>query len=118
MGSFDLSYDEEEDVLEITFALYDELTARTVPLNDNIFLFADLGLQNVWGLSFYSYSKLLQVSETEFTALRDVTEAQRNLVLALLGREPASYFFHITYPDALIARVDAPNLRSLIQGSS
>lgn len=114
MGSFELSYDAEEDVLEITFALYDESVARTVPLNDNIFLFTDLGLQSTWGLSLYSYSKLLEVSETEFTALRDMTEAQRNLVLRLLSKAPASHFFDITYPEALIARVDAPDLRSLI----
>lgn len=115
MASFDISYDAEEDVLEITFALYDEGSARTVPLNDNIFLFTDLALQNAWGLSFYSYSKLLQVSETVLTALAGMTEAQRNLVLRLLSREPASLFFDITYPEALIARVEAPNVRRLVR---
>ena len=117
MGSFDLSYDCDEDVLEITFTLYDEQVARTVPLNDNILVFSDLALQNVWGISFYSFSKLLGVSETEFTAIRELTEAQRNLVLNLLSREPASLFFDITYPDALIARIKAPNLQRLVQSS-
>jgi hypothetical protein len=115
MSSFDLSYDSEDDVLEITFGLYDETVARTVPLNDNILLFSDLALQTVWGISFYSYSKLLEVSETEFTLLGEMTESQRGLVLRLLSREPASYFFDITYPDTLIARIVAPNLRRLIR---
>ena len=114
MPSFDLTYDAEEDVLEVTFGLYDENMAKTVPLNDNIFLFTDLTLQNVWGVSFYSYSKLLQVSETELDALREITDRQRDLVMGLLSREPASLFFDITYPDALIARLEAPSLRSLI----
>ena len=118
MSSFDISYDADEDVLEVTFALYDEHVARTIPLNDNIFFFADLGLQAVWGISFYSFSKLLDVSETEFTALTELTEAQRNLVLRLLSREPASHFFDITYPEALLARVSAPNLRSLIHAGA
>jgi len=114
MTSFDLSYDSDEDVLEITFALYDEQVARTLPLNDNILIFTDLGLQSIWAIHLYSFSKLLEVSETEFTALQDMTEAQRGIVLRMLSREPASLFFDITYPDALIARVRAPNLQSLV----
>lgn len=114
MPSFDLTYDAEEDVLEVTFGLYDENMAKTIPLNDNIFLFSDLTLQTVWGISFYSYSKLLQVSETELDALRDIPDRQRDLVLRLLARAPASLFFDITYPDALIARLAAPSLHSLI----
>ena len=59
----------------------------------------------------------VEVSETEFTAIKDIPEAQRALVLHLLSREPASHFFDITYPDALIARILAPKLQSLVQSS-
>jgi hypothetical protein len=118
MASFDLSYDSEDDVLEITFAIFDENVARTVPLNDNIFVFSDLTLQHVWALTFYSFSKLFEVSETEFTALKDLTELQQTKVLSLLSREPASDFFDITYPEQLVARLRAPNLWTLIQSGS
>ena len=115
MPSFDLTYDSEDDVLEVTFAVYDENIARTVPLNDNILIFSDMALQSVWALSFYSFSKLLDVSETEFSAIRDLTEVQQALVLGLLSREPASLFFDITYPDVLVARIRAPGLQQLIR---
>jgi hypothetical protein len=66
MATFEMTYDEVEDVLEVTFAAFDERFSRTVALNDHIFLFTDLSFQTVWGLTFYSYSRLLGVSETDF----------------------------------------------------
>ena len=41
MASFELIYEAEEDVLEVTFAVFDENFARTIPLNDNIILYTD-----------------------------------------------------------------------------
>jgi len=114
MSSFDISYDEEEDVLEVTFGEPDEAVTRTLPLNDNILIHSEITLQNLWGLSFFSYSKLLGVSETEFTSISALTQAQQDLVIRLLSTEPGSLFFDVTYPDALIARIKTPNLRSLI----
>ena len=115
MNAFEISYSADEDVLEVTFAVYDENTAKTIPLNDNIFLFSDMSLQSVWAISFYSFSKLLEVSETEFTALNDLTEKQQAIVLNLLSREPASHFFDITYPDVLVARIKAPSIEQLVR---
>jgi hypothetical protein len=115
MGSFDLTYDGEQDVLEITFEVFDENFTRTLSLNDHIFVFTDLALQTVWGLTFYSYSRLLGVSETEFTALRDQPEELVTNALALLYRPPASRFFDVTDPEGLIARVCAPNIQTLIE---
>ena len=114
MSSFDISYDDEEDMLEVTFGMPDESLSRTVPLNDNILIHTDLTLRILWGFSFFSYSKLLGVSETEFTSLTSLTESQQNLVIGLLITEPGSYFFDVTYPDSLIARLKTPNLQSLI----
>ena len=115
MGSFDLAYDAEQDVLEIIFEVFDESFARTLSLNDHVFVFTDLALQTVWGLTFYSYSRLLGVSETEFTALRDQPDELVATVLVLLSRPPASRFFDVTDPEGLIARVCAPNIQALIE---
>jgi hypothetical protein len=115
MSSFEMAYDADEDVLEITFAHYDENFARTITLNDHIFVFTDLGMQTVWGLTFYSYARLLGVSETDFTALREVTDAQAEQILRLLSVPPASLFFDLTDPERLIARVGAPKVQALIE---
>ena len=93
MASFEMRYDEEEDVLEVTFNVFDEAFAHTVALNDHIFLFTDLGLQAVWGLTFYSFSRLLGVSETEFTALKELSDRRVDSILALLSNPPAACFF-------------------------
>src|SRR5207302_8524731 len=98
----------------VTFAFYDETFARTIPLNDHIFLYSDPGLGAVWGITLYSYSRLLEVSETELPALRDLSEEQVQACFNLLARPPASPFFDLTYPDQLIARVKSPGLISLI----
>jgi hypothetical protein len=116
MGYLDLAYDPDEDVLEVTFSVFDEQFARTVTLNDHIFLFTDLSTQKAWGLTFYSYRHLLGVSETEFTALKDLPQDQVGTVLAVLSQYPASEFFDLTDPDGLIARVLAPRLTSLLFG--
>src|SRR5262245_35949862 len=113
MATFDMAYDAEEDVLEVTFSVFDEHFARTLSLNDHIFVFADLGLQAVWGLTFYSYARLLGVSETEFTALKELPEEQVDAILALLSRPPASHFFDLTDPGGLIARLRAPDVQTL-----
>ena len=115
MPSFELSYEEDEDVLEVTFDLYDEAFARTIPLNDHIFLFTDLAMGAVWGMTLYSFSRLLGVSETELSSLRDMPEDQAESCLALLSRAPASLFFDLTDPSGLIARVRAPGIASLIE---
>ncbi len=118
MPSFDLTYDADEDFLEVTFAVFDENFSRTVSLNDHIILFTDLGLQTVWGLTFYSFSRLLGVSETDLTALRELPDPQVRTILDLLAVPPASHFFDVTDPTGLIARVSAPSLSSLIENET
>ena len=114
MPSFELSYDEDDDVLEVTFAIFEESFARTVPLNDHIFLYTDLSFSAVWGITLYSYSRLLGVSETELSSLRELPEEQADSLLPLLSRPPASHFFDVTDPGRLIARVRGPNLTALL----
>jgi len=115
MPSFEMHYAEEDDLLEVTFADYDESFCRTVPLNDHIFVHTDLGLGAVWGITFCSFSRLLGVSETEFTSLSEVSEAQAGAVLGLLARPPASHFFDLTDTSGLLARVRTPRVEDLVK---
>jgi hypothetical protein len=117
MPSFELRYDEDNDVLEVTFASPDERLARSFALNDHIFLYADPSFNILAGMAFYNYSSLLLVSETELTELAGLSEAQRQACLNLLLDRPASLFFDLTDPDQLIARVIAPDLEPLVLSS-
>lgn len=114
MASFELIFEADEDVLEVTFEAFDESFARTVALNDNILLYTDLMFQNVWGLTFYSYSQLLQVSETHLDGLRLLEEAERTRLLALLATPPASCFLEVRNASELRALVQSPSLKALM----
>jgi len=114
MASFELIYEEDEDVLEVTFVMFDEHFARAIPLNDNIVLHTDTSISVAWGLTFYSYAQLLQVTETHLDGLRPLDEANRNRLWLLLDRAPASYFLEILDTTDLRALVKAPRLQELI----
>lgn len=114
MGWFELIYTSEDDVLKVSFQPFERRFARTIGLNDHIFLFTDPDLTGVWGLTFYAYSQLLGVSETEFTGLRELPDTEAEAILKLLAVPPSSHFFHVTDPDGLIARILAPGLQELV----
>ena len=114
MPSFEMLYDTDEDALEITFATFDESFARTIALNDNIVIYTDLSLTSAWGVSFYSYTRLLQVSETHLDGLRPLPEADARRLLALVHSFPLSLFLEPIDPGDLIARVKSPNLLDLL----
>ena len=114
MASFDMRYDEEDDVLEVTFAVFDEQFSRTMPLNDHIFIFTDLGFGAVWGMTFYSFSRLLGVNETEFSALKELPVEEIEACLGLLTQPPASYFFDLNDPANLVARIRTPKVETLV----
>src|SRR5437016_898931 len=116
MSSFDMQYDEDDDVLEVTFADYEDQFAHTIALNDHIFVFTDLALGTVWGLTFYSFSRLLGVSETEFTGLKEFSDQKVDACLALLAAPPASHFFDLTDTRALIARIHTPTIEAMVTG--
>lgn len=114
MPSFEMLYDEDEDALEITFETFDESFARTIALNDNIVIHTDLSLTSAWGLSFYSYARLLEVSETHLDGLRQFPPEDRQRVLDLVHSHPLSVFLEPVDPADLRARVKAPNLSQLL----
>ena len=115
MPSFDIQYDEDEDTLEVRFAPYEVSRSRTISLNDSILLHTDRYVESAYGLTFYSFSRLVLVSETQFTSLQETTEWEAASVLALLSLGPAGQFFVITDPEAFIARVRGPSIESLVQ---
>jgi hypothetical protein len=114
MSSFDLVYEEDEDVLEATFEVFDEHFARAIPLNDTILLHTDMSLTVAWGITFYSYARLLQVSETHLDGLRPLPEADARRVLNLLSVPPIFYFLEILDVGDLRALVKAPRLEDLL----
>jgi hypothetical protein len=114
MASFEMLYDEDEDALEITFATFDESFARTIALNDNIVIYTDLALTAAWGVSFYSYARLLEVSETHLDGLRPLPEADARRLLSIIHSYPLSLFMEPVDPGDLRARVKAPNLIELL----
>jgi hypothetical protein len=114
MPSFEIIYEEDEDVLEVTFAYFDEHFARAIPLNEAIILHTDTDLSVPFGLTFYSYTRLLGVSETHLDGLRPVPESDARRVLSLLSQPPAGYFLEVIDPGDLRARVLAPNLHDLL----
>jgi len=114
MASFEMIYDEDEDVLEVTFATFDESFARTILLNDKIVIHTDLDLTTAWGVSFYSYARLLEVSETHLDGLRPLQDTDIARVLTLIHSYPLSLFMEPVDPGDLRARVKAPGLRELL----
>ena len=114
MPSFELIYEEEDDVLEATFEVFDEHCARASALNDSILIHTDLAVSVAWGITFYSYARLLQVSETHLDGLRPLPEADARRALNLLTLPPISYFLEVLDPGDLRALVKAPHLQDLL----
>ena len=114
MPSFEMIYEEDEDVLEATFAFFDEHFARAIALNDAIVLHTDSNVTATYGVTFYSYTRLLGVSETHLDGLRPLPEVDARRVLSLLALPPASFFLEVIDPGDLRARVKAPNLHDLL----
>ena len=114
MPSFEMLYDEEGDVLDVTFETFDENFARTVMLNDNIIIYTDLSFSCAWGISFYSYARLLGVSETHLDGLRSLPESEARQILHLVQSFPLTYSLEALAPDELRARVKAPHLQDLL----
>jgi hypothetical protein len=114
MSSFELSYEEEEDVLEVTFETFDEHFARTIPLNDKIIIYTDLSFTAAWGISMYSYMRLLEVNETHLDGLRPLPEADARRLMNLLYAYPLAHFLEVLDPGELLARVKAPQLLALM----
>ena len=114
MPSFEMIYEEEEDVLEITLVAFEEHFARTIPLNDNIVLHTDTSFSSVWGMTFYSYWQLFQVNETFLEGLRELPADTARQILVLINKPPASHFLQVLDAETLRAQIKVPNLQQLL----
>ncbi len=114
MPSFEMIYDTEEDVLEVTFEDFEETFSRTIALNDCILLYTDLNFQSAWGLSFYGYGTLLQVNETVLDDLNSLSEPNRLRILQLLAQPPVSHFLEVRDREEGVAVIKSPNLEVLL----
>jgi hypothetical protein len=114
MASFELIYEEDEDVLEVTFASFDEHFARAIPLNENIIVHTDTAVAVAWGITFYDYAKLLQVSETHLDGLHAFEEVDRQRLFRVIVMPPLCYFLQLLEPAELRALVKAPRLDDLL----
>ena len=114
MASFEIIYEEEEDVLEATFAVFDEPFSRAIPLNENIVIHTDTGVSTVWGISIYSYAQMLQVSETHLDGLREMEAGSLARIWNVLRDPPVCYFLNVFDPAGFRALVKAPNLLPLL----
>lgn len=115
MASFDLYYEEGEDVLEVMFATFDESFARTISLNERIELLTDTNFAAGWGLRFYGYATLLQVSEIDLDGLEPFATADRNQVIRVLSVPPVSHFLELLDSEARRALIKSPGLQELIE---
>ena len=114
MASFEIVYEQEEDVLEVTFEVFDENFARAIALNDNIILHTDTDVKTAWGITFFSYARLLEVSETHLDNLREFEQKDVQRLLAVIDKQPICNFIEILDTTELRALVKAPPLYELL----
>jgi hypothetical protein len=113
--SFDISYDADDDVLEVCFEVFDDSQARALQLNDNIVVFANRSLTRVWAITLYAYRTLLSVGETVFTGLGDLPEAEAEATVEMLCTGPVTGFLDFFDREESVARVLTPHLRALLE---
>ena len=113
MYSFEMVYDDSEDVLEVTFDSVDENFSRSIALSEEIVLHTDANIETGWGLTIYSYSHLLQVGETDLHDLANIEEPYRSRLVRIINSEPISRFLNITVLEAFRARILAPRISEL-----
>lgn len=113
MLSVALDYDADHDWLDISFGDHDGLT-HEFQLNDHVTVTTDTTLSRVVHVGLREYVRMLLVSETEFTNLRDEDPDTVEELLYLMTVPPLSRLFDLTDPEALVARVCAPTISQLV----
>jgi hypothetical protein len=115
MGSFNIQYEQRDDTLEVDFGGREGGEETRVALNDLLFLYVDPSLRELHGIVIYNFSRLMEVSEIEFTDLAQEDESLFQDVLSLLSRPPGNLFFELTDPEEGIARIQAPHLLDMMR---
>ena len=119
-------YDEESDILYISFAPGEK--GAGVELNSNILLRLDSNKENALGLTFFDFSILTQ--KTDFgprgfplTGFAEIPEDMREIVIRIITTPPVSQYLKVmTYSPTLsesipITSVERPSPFHLIEHS-
>ncbi len=114
MSSFEVSYDDLEDVLEVTFGDMDGRNSQSIALCDTVFIFTDLTRQSVWGVTIYNYRATLDLDFLCLVNLLEVSSEQAKLVSNLLEQPPIDQFLKIVDFTSYNCEVMSPTLVSLI----
>lgn len=94
------SYDQEADVLYISFAPGEKATAA-VELNNNILLRFDRAEQRAIGLTLMDYSVLIQLTNLgprsfPLTGLKDLEADWQETVIAIITKPPVSQILRLS----------------------
>lgn len=94
-----VNYDEFSDTLYVSFAPGEKGTG--VELNENLLLRINKHEERAIGLTIFDYSVLTQRTEAgvrsvPLTGLVDLSKEARQMVLAILQREPVSKFLRVS----------------------
>lgn len=114
MPSFEIQYDADEDVLDVTFEVFDESFSRTITLSEQIVIYTDLMFQNGWGITLYGFQELCEAEEVELEGLASVPPAETEKIRLLLENTPVGCFLTVTDWKALKAKVQPPHLSALL----
>jgi hypothetical protein len=114
MPSFEIQYDADEDVLDVTFEVYDESFSRTITLNEQIVIYTDLMFQNGWGITLYGFQELCEESEILLEGLSSIPQAETEKVRRLLENTPLGLFLCVTDWKQLRVKVQPPPLSALL----
>jgi hypothetical protein len=87
-----ISYDEEEDILEVQFTPGKLGNPTGISLTDQITIFCDAPFQNVLGFVAIAYSKLLALSELLLEELSRIPADIQSKVKRFIAESPLNYF--------------------------
>jgi len=111
------SYDEEADVLYISFSPGEKATSA-VELNENILLRFNLTEKRAIGLTLMDFSVLAQLTELgprsfPLTGLEDLEPEWREMVIEIVTSPPVSQILHVsTYTPSITERIPITSINS------
>ena len=95
VSGFEIAYDSEEDVLEVTFETFDDHFAKTITLSERVIVYSDLMISTVWGVTIYGYAEALEAGELELEALATGLP-RRSREVSLTRGQVSAFAFHGT----------------------
>jgi hypothetical protein len=98
-------YDPEGDILEVRFHPGKSGNRTGFELDDHIVIFTDKAYTIILGLTFLSYSKLVQEESLSLSKAKSLPKDVLEKVTRLVNKSAASHFVKIDETDKMHARV-------------